>query len=197
MQGYWWIVYVGAVVILTVAYHFLAKQRETVIFLAGTLAAMAAIGQLQAGAAQLQAGADQSAEDVKHRRLEVSFRYMDKWNSSPIRDILPTASTALQALSGHSPQEMQAFLEGHEDDRHSLTTLFNFFEDAGLAIRTGYADNGALCQYLSEPSLRYFSTLRPWLDYFRNQTGRRGAYEHYEWLYDSWSKGCPSRSLEK
>jgi len=151
---------------------------------------VAAIGQIQAAATQ-------SGKEVEHRKIEVSFRYMVRWNEPGFRAILPDAVDGLNSVVGKSPEQMQAVFEGNAKQREAVMSVFNLFEDIGLAVRTGYADSGSLCQYFSEPASRYFSKTKPWLEYYRQQTGRHGAYEQYEWLCQKWDKGCPVGSLQK
>ncbi len=193
MKEYSWVVYILLAIGLTFLCHFRQEQRRTVVFLAAALGAVGAIGQIRATASQ-------NRTEVEHRRIlsiDVSFRYMAQWNDPSFRAILPDASDGLRSIAGKAPEQMQATLEANARERNALTSVFNSFEDIGFAVRTGYADNASLCQYFSEPALRYFRTAKPWLEYYRLQTGRRGVYEHFEWLYQNWEKGCPTGSLLK
>ncbi len=163
MEAYWWFIYLGVAIILSLLFQFARGIRETVIFLGTALAGVAAIIQLQSQSFQTQ-------QNVRHNKVTVSFSYIEKWNSPPLSDKLRTAARAIDSVSGKSPQEIEAFLADHDTARDALIKVFNLFEDIGLAIRTGYADNETLCQYFSEPALRYFSRLRPWLDNYRSIT---------------------------
>jgi hypothetical protein len=196
MQQYWW-VYLIAAIILTTAYQIFKKYRQTVVFLATALGVAAAILQFQAQTDQLHAQASQNHAAVRHSRVQVAFEYMRRWNDESFRATLPEATAALEGVAGKSPEQIHEYLGKNDAQRKALMAVFNLFEDIGLAVRTGYADDEALCQFFSEPVKRYFSTLRPWLDFYRAKTGRHGAYEHYQWLNESWSKGCPAETIKK
>ena len=190
MEAYWWIVYLAAAVALGVAYKLLPQHRDPVVFLAAALAGAGAMGQLHAQILQ-------NRDAVQHQRVVASFDYMKELGGEPFGQVRSKAGDALRAVKGKPAKEADEYLNAHPNDKEAVLTVFNKFEEIAIAVRTDYADEGVLCQYVSEPAVRYFQTLRPWLEYFRSTQGKGGAAEHYQWLYERWIKGCPARSLRK
>lgn len=189
METYWWFIYLAAATALTLLFQFAPSVRQTVVFLGTALIGVAAI-------IQLQSQAFLTSQEIRHGKVSVAFNYIDIWNTEPMNERVRVAAVVVDdSIIGKSPQQVQAFLDNNDAQRGALIAAFNLFENMGLAIRTGYADDETLCQYFSEPALRYFSRLKPWLYNYRSVTQRHGSYEHYEWLYDNWLEGCPTSRL--
>ena len=174
----------GVVIVgLTLLYQFLPGYRHTVIFLGSALGvALAFTGLLQTAA--------QGRELARHRKVQVAFDYMKRFNQPKISLKVEQAHDALERVSGLSPADTHAVFVEEPSTSEPLKFVFNFYEEIGLAARLGYADEYSLCVYFHDVGIKYFSRLKPWLDYYRSLPGKFDAHEPYEWIYDRWTPGC-------
>lgn len=161
--------------VLTVLYGLLPKQRETVVFGSTALGVFLTFAGLIQGAVQ--------------DRLKVAFSYSERLNSPDASVRFERAAEALQAVSDKSPAVIDTMF-AHENISEPLKFVFNNFDEIGQAVRLRYADGSAACVLFRDIALKYFSTLKPWLDYHRSQTRNWTMYEQYEWLFNRWKSGC-------
>ena len=186
----WW-AYVIVAIGLVAAYYFSLgrdKLRRTLVFLATTVGLVAATLQLQSNALEHR-------EAVEHRKREVSFRYIDRWEDAAEKYFSPMRELGAFA-SSHQPAQTDSFLKASRDRMNAWSKVSSLFESIGLAVKTDFADERSLCEYFgawaaSGPAMRYFSALKPWIDFERQRAGDRSLLEHYEWIYDRWKRGCP------
>ena len=172
-----------AIIGLTLLYQFLPRYRPTVIFLGSAVGvSLAFMGLLQTAA--------RGQELIRHRKVEVAFGYMKRFNQPDTSLKLEQAHDALARVSGETPAEIHRIFNDDVSVSEPLKFVFNFYEEIGLAAQLGYADEPSLCTFFRDIGAKYFSALKPWLDYYRSQPGKLNAHEPYEWIYERWKPGC-------
>jgi hypothetical protein len=188
---------VAGVVWLVVILVYVAapSHREAVKFSA--LAAGFILALLQLQAAMLQArgtmlqvrhAAIESRENVQHRRLDVAFVLIGEWNKPDVTDAVVVLEPLVKAASGRSPSEILQVLRENKRNDPAFRKVFDLFENIGLAVQTGYADDATLCLYFKKAVEHYYGTFD---DYVRAQRLKyEDAYVQFEWLYRHWRDHC-------
>ena len=72
------------------------------------------------------------------------------------------------------------------DSLHT-TSLLNFWEEMAIAVLAKEADEGLLKEFFFTPVIRYFMTVKGYIDDKRTRTGQTTAYIKYEELNKRWS----------
>lgn len=67
----------------------------------------------------------------------------------------------------------------------------NFFENASLAIQSGFASEDIACEHFRDTAVLYFASLKEFVDAYRIKTESPDSWKHYQWLYERWKNGCP------
>lgn len=189
MDGLTWVVVVGAIA-LTVVYHVASRpkplwrpEKGAIVFLASALAIAVTIAQLRVGALSSKA-------EATHQRFEAAFRYMERWGSLE-QPLLDRVGKSLDSIKGLSGAEADTFISGRRDLKSGLSLVHPFFEELGLAVKTGFADDRTLCLYFAEKGLlgvapKTWRSLEKWVSYRRQQEPDYEFYRQFQELAEHW-----------
>lgn len=195
METNWLIAGLGAgVLVLTILFASWPSARKTIVFFGSAVGVAAAVlgvlfsfQELQRLGDQYKLAIGQHEQSVTHSRQAVTFSYTEKFEDLP----LEKAAEALNQIGAMNPQQISEFFRADPVSSQALLKVFNFFEQMALATKNSYADEKTLCALFEEPAVRYYSHLSSWIVEYRKQTGRHGAHEQHEWLFERWRRGCP------
>lgn len=192
---------------LSVIYHRYPSLRDTLVFLGTGIGLTAAIAsaiftyrQVAEATKQSQMAANQIAEAGRQNRLALlhsqqaeAFELIDKYNDLPLR----ATSDFVRSFRGKTPEEINALHQASPDSAEALRACMSFFENASLAIRSGFADESICCQHFRGTAVLYYEHLEDYIKIFREKTARPDAWVHYEYLYRYWKDGCPKLEEER
>lgn len=173
------------VVILTVFYHLAKEWRRTIVFFGSSLGIGAAIIAAILGIMGLQESARQHSFAIKQSQKQAAFAYVQEWQKIPQAKLREASKIARDK----PPEEVHKMLQGDPELADAVRATIVYFEEVGLAIRLGYADEEPLRALLYEPVSRYHSAFKPWMDWYKNYRSIPTAFENYQWLQDRWANG--------
>lgn len=103
-------------------------------------------------------------DKVKFDRTENSFKYMERWDAPSLkeaRDLLRELVTEKNKLSAN---EVVVRIEGNDNEKRSVITMFNFFEEIELSLQASRCNDGYITQFFKYPYLKVYDMFLPWLD---------------------------------
>lgn len=180
------IVAIIGVLVLTGAYwKGTTDTRETLEFavLAGALAG----GLLSAYYVWYGLGTalKQRAEAQEQERIKTALNFVTRWNDPRMAESRHKWRTILDEFR-KDPAATQRSLQQDLTKRTVVADILNFFEEMAYSAISGAADMDTLQEMFDHVCLDYFSTLRPWIEIRRKETGSKGAWGQMERLCDLW-----------
>ncbi|HEX9943668.1 MAG TPA: hypothetical protein VGG03_16785 [Thermoanaerobaculia bacterium] len=190
-----------SVILLSVLYYRFPNLQDTLKFLGAGLGLTAAIAsaiftylQVAEATKQSQLAAQQIAEAGKQSRLafihsqrEQAFVLIYKYNNLPLQ----IASDFIDSIEGKTPEEINNLQRRDRRTADALRACMSFFENASLALQSGFASEDIACEHFRDTSVLYYERLKGFVDVYRIKTKSPDAWKHYQWLYDQWKNGCP------
>ncbi len=156
---------------------------------AAVLAAWLAYLEVDKATASYALSVSQHADEVRHRKQTVAFELAREFSELPHLTLIADAIEAHKSLL---PEEIEKKTKEDKALWGALRDTLNFFEQAAMATKLSYADESTMCELLAGPIGYYYSSLEAWIEHHRKVNDKQGAWQHGEWLYKKWQKGCPS-----
>lgn len=129
---------------------------------------------------------------VQGQELGVVLELLDQYNMEYEDDFSRMEAIAL--WHEHSQRPVAQLFARDTLAWSAAIRVLNFLEKLGLALTSGYADEGAACSSFRQVANRYYMTLRGWLILMR-KSGHTGWDEQTLVVIDSlshrWKNGCP------
>lgn len=183
----WAVIAVAAILYLTWA---LKKDWRGHIESLGKIIGVAvAIISLMGVSRSLNYGAEQNQSQIRYQRLQVAFELLSRWEQD-VPSIQENRRT-LDSLLGKSGIEADAMLRKRPKTDVAapievLLPWLNYLDRVGAAVKTEFADEEVLRVGLSSTVSLYWSRLRPWIEFYRQQQNDSRILSEFEWLADRW-----------
>jgi hypothetical protein len=126
---------------------------------------------------------------VQISRHGVSNHFMSRWNEIEFRELRHQFGRLLrpgedEIVAKPCDDAHVIEQEAFDKQRRLITTVLNPFEEIGLAIRSGRAEDAVLQNYYSGILSIAVDRLKGWIG--ERQSEQNGAFENVIWLNDHW-----------
>lgn len=183
---------VGAVAFLLAALFIvlflcLPSEKEFLKFVAGTIAAAAAV----TSAFYIGQNLKQSNASEKLNRTTL---YTNQWNNpnffnarKAYREIMAQLLQKMeQKQEGGRLKVINELIDEVPDREQNLTNVLNFFEEMAVLTNKGIIDEEVIEEIYHTEIIRCYSQLEPWIKELRSKRGER-IFGDLKKLYERWS----------
>lgn len=166
-------------------------QRDAIRF--GVIAFTAAAGITSAYyvAASLRetttAGARSLQETVQANMLARTFQYTQRWGDPAFDEAKQAVRLLIQDVHGDRERgrKIREMTERDAALERSIISTMNYLEELALAIHEGFVDGAVQKRLVRGTVIRYWETLKPWVEESRDERGP-AIFAELERLYKRW-----------
>ena len=122
-------------------------------------------------------------------RIENSFEYMRRWDSSALRDARDETRRIRKQQDRLSPDDIISRINSNDDLERSVITMFNFFEEIELSIQKDRVDKPSLQKAFGSLYVPIHDRFKTWIKTGSDSSQR----QNLESLRDRWRpRAAPS-----
>lgn len=170
-----------------------SKPYEIAKFIALSISAFGVLFSTLLSSFNSLESSQNNVERIEFDRSENSFAYIEKWDSSSLKDARDMTRKIKKEQNKLSPEELCKRIEGpfetqeeikdQENLKRSVITMFNFFEGIYLAIEKNRVDASVLSRAFGSTYCNIFERFKPWIEKY----GHKMQVESLKKLYTMWT----------
>lgn len=177
-----------AVAILTIVYSMWTDARSTIKFLGASIGVAAGVLSAYYIGRGLRVTIEQRDRALTDEKISRAFGLLSRWNDPNFAELRKKWRVLLEEIEGKTDDQVCEVIAPHIDKRTVIADVLNFYEEMGYAARSGVVDLETLKQLFKSIVIRYYTSIRPWIEKYRKEKHQETAFEHFEWLKKQWER---------